>query len=291
MTAMLPPVPDAVRGDGRAQRDPRLLLRRRPVRRPRRRRSRTAWPLHAAGADLVDVGGESTRPGAERVDAEEEIRRVVPVIRALPAAGVAGQRGHHPGRGRRGRAGGRRPDRQRRQSGGLADPAMAKVVARRRRAVGAHALARAQPRHADAGRLRRRGRRRPRRAARQVDAALAAGVDPAQHRARPRPGLREDRRAQLGAAGPRWTSSARSGFPVLVGASRKAFLGRLLAGAGRQPRPRSTAARTPRPRSPRAGRRDGRLGRAGARGPRADRCDAGAGGRGARWPRWADATG
>ncbi|HTR69228.1 MAG TPA: dihydropteroate synthase [Mycobacteriales bacterium] len=44
--------------------------------------------LHAAGADLVDVGGESTRPGATRVDATEEIRRVLPVVRDLVAAGV-----------------------------------------------------------------------------------------------------------------------------------------------------------------------------------------------------------
>ena len=35
------------------------------------------------GADVVDVGGESTRPGAEPVDADEELRRVIPVIRAL----------------------------------------------------------------------------------------------------------------------------------------------------------------------------------------------------------------
>src|SRR3712207_8295483 len=44
--------------------------------------------MHAAGADYVDVGGESTRPGADRVDAAEECRRVVPVIRELSAAGV-----------------------------------------------------------------------------------------------------------------------------------------------------------------------------------------------------------
>src|SRR3954467_3738624 len=44
--------------------------------------------MHAAGADYVDVGGESTRPGADRVDAEEERRRVLPVIRELTAAGV-----------------------------------------------------------------------------------------------------------------------------------------------------------------------------------------------------------
>lgn len=41
--------------------------------------------LVAAGADLLDVGGESTRPGAASVDAEEEARRVVPVIAALRA--------------------------------------------------------------------------------------------------------------------------------------------------------------------------------------------------------------
>jgi dihydropteroate synthase len=44
--------------------------------------------LHAAGADIVDVGGESTRPGAVRIDAAEEIRRAIPVVRELSAAGV-----------------------------------------------------------------------------------------------------------------------------------------------------------------------------------------------------------
>src|SRR3712207_2836241 len=44
--------------------------------------------MHAAGADYVDVGGESTRPGADRVDAVEECRRVLPVIAGLSAAGV-----------------------------------------------------------------------------------------------------------------------------------------------------------------------------------------------------------
>ncbi len=37
----------------------------------------------ASGADIVDVGGESTRPGSQTVDAEEEMRRVIPVIRAI----------------------------------------------------------------------------------------------------------------------------------------------------------------------------------------------------------------
>ena len=44
--------------------------------------------LVAQGADLVDVGGESTRPGAARVDEAEELRRVVPVVEALAAEGI-----------------------------------------------------------------------------------------------------------------------------------------------------------------------------------------------------------
>jgi len=41
-----------------------------------------------AGADILDVGGESTRPGAEPVPVEEELRRVLPVVRGLAAAGA-----------------------------------------------------------------------------------------------------------------------------------------------------------------------------------------------------------
>ena len=44
--------------------------------------------LWNAGADILDVGGESTRPGAQRIDAEEELRRVLPVVRELAAAGA-----------------------------------------------------------------------------------------------------------------------------------------------------------------------------------------------------------
>lgn len=44
--------------------------------------------LVGEGADIVDVGGESTRPGADRVDGDEERRRVLPVIRRLAAEGV-----------------------------------------------------------------------------------------------------------------------------------------------------------------------------------------------------------
>ncbi|MEU5834754.1 dihydropteroate synthase [Streptomyces diacarni] len=44
--------------------------------------------LVAQGADLVDVGGESTRPGAARVSEDEELRRVLPVVRGLAGEGV-----------------------------------------------------------------------------------------------------------------------------------------------------------------------------------------------------------
>ena len=44
--------------------------------------------LYENGADIVDVGGESTRPGAERVSVDEEQQRVLPIIRGLAAAGV-----------------------------------------------------------------------------------------------------------------------------------------------------------------------------------------------------------
>ena len=44
--------------------------------------------LRAEGADILDVGGESTRPGAEPVALDEELRRVIPVVQALAKAGA-----------------------------------------------------------------------------------------------------------------------------------------------------------------------------------------------------------
>ena len=221
--------------------------------------------LWAAGADIVDVGGESTRPGAERVDAEEETRRVVPAIRALAGSGVHGQRGHLPGRGRRGRAGRRRagssttsaagwPTRRwPRRSPPPACPGCSCTGAgtagtcRRWPATTTWCRGRAG-RAAPAGRRRAGRRRRP----------------PATSCSTPDSGFAKT-------AEHNWALLARLdeltalGFPVLVGASRKAFLGRLLAGPdgtpgpGRRPRGRHG-------RDQRAGRGDGRLGRAGARG-------------------------
>ena len=49
---------------------------------------RHAEALQAAGADAIDVGGESTRPGAEPVAEAEELRRVLPVVRELARRGI-----------------------------------------------------------------------------------------------------------------------------------------------------------------------------------------------------------
>ncbi|WP_282859491.1 dihydropteroate synthase [Pseudoclavibacter helvolus] len=53
-----------------------------------KRALRRARELVAQGADIIDVGGESTRPGAVRVPQEEEAARVLPVIKELAALGV-----------------------------------------------------------------------------------------------------------------------------------------------------------------------------------------------------------
>ena len=47
-----------------------------------------ARAMVADGADVIDVGGESTRPGATPIDADEELRRVLPVVRALADEGI-----------------------------------------------------------------------------------------------------------------------------------------------------------------------------------------------------------
>jgi dihydropteroate synthase len=194
-----------------------------------------AVELSQQGADLIDVGGESTRPGADRVDAETETARVLPVIRELAAEGVPVS-----------------VDTTRAAvaaaaleagavvvndvSGGLADPVMAKVVAgagcpyvimhwrghSRRMAE----LARYRDVVADVcAELRVR-----------VDEALAAGIGP--DRIVVDPGLGFAKTAEHNWALTRRIDQLRSlGYPVLIGASRKDYLGRLLAGPDGTPRP------------------------------------------------------
>jgi dihydropteroate synthase len=191
--------------------------------------------LAREGADLVDVGGESTRPGAERVDPEEETRRVVPAIRALTAGGVAVSVDTTRAAVAEAAldAGARIVNDV---SGGLADPAMAKVVA----AAGVPWVLMHWRGHSrDMQTLARYGdvvadvRRE---LIRQVDVAVAAGVGP--DNIVLDPGLGFAKTAEHN-----WTLLARLdeltalGFPVLVGASRKAFLGRLLAGPDGTPAP------------------------------------------------------
>ena len=84
--------------------------------------------LAAQGADIVDVGGESTRPGAQPVGLEEELARTVPVVRELARAGVCTSVDtmHAPVARAAVEAGARLVNDV---SGGLADPAMASTVA------------------------------------------------------------------------------------------------------------------------------------------------------------------
>jgi dihydropteroate synthase len=180
--------------------------------------------LRAAGADLVDVGGESTRPGATRVDAATECARVLPVITDLTAQGVPVS-----------------IDTTRAAvaaaaveagavlvndvSGGLADSDMAGVIAAARvpwLLMHWRGAADAPASYEDVI-----GEVRAELVAR-VDAAVLAGVDPSLILLDPGLGFAKS-------AAHNWTLLRRLdvlvalGFPVLVGASRKRFLGHLLA--------------------------------------------------------------
>ena len=195
--------------------------------------------LAADGADIIDVGGESTRPGAHRVSAATEAGRVVPVITELARTGITCS-----------------VDTTRADvaaaalaagaaivndvSGGLADPEMSSVVAAagvpwilmhwRGHSVDMDALAHYRDVVQDV-----RAELLDR-----VDAAVSAGV--AESSIVLDPGLGFAKTAAhnwallhalpeiTGLAGRGW------GFPVLVGASRKRFLGALLAdSAGLRP--------------------------------------------------------
>ncbi|MCW2774425.1 MAG: Dihydropteroate synthase [Nocardioides sp.] len=194
--------------------------------------------LLADGADILDIGGESTRPGATRPVVEEELGRVIPVITALAADGAVVS-----------------VDTMRSEvaeaalaagatmvndvSGGLADPRILEVVA----AAGAPYIAMHWRAHADhmrdfavydgpggvVGAVRDELSER-------VEAILAAGI--AHDRIILDPGLGFAKHGEhnwqlLRDLGPLQAL----GFPLLVGASRKSFLGRLLADARGTTRP------------------------------------------------------
>ena len=183
--------------------------------------------MHAQGADIVDVGGESTRPGAERITADEEIERVLPVVRALVSAGVAVSIDTMRARTAEAavRAGACIVNDV---SGGLADDEMYRTVAglavpyivMHWRGPSATMNERAAYGDVVADVVNEIGAR--------VADAVEAGVDPASIVVDPGLGFAKD-------ANHNWallhhlSALQAMGYPVLVGASRKRFLGSLLA--------------------------------------------------------------
>ena len=189
----------------------------------------------AEGADLLDIGGESTRPGATRPLVGEELARVIPVITALAGHGVlvsvdtmraeVAEAALDAGAGVVNDV-----------SGGLADPAILRVVAERDAAyVAMHWRG-----HADT--MQRRASYADVVAEvcdelqRRVDDALAAGVAP--DRIAVDPGLGFAKTADHN-----WELLRHLpdldvlGLPVLLGSSRKSFIGALLADEEGRPRP------------------------------------------------------
>ncbi len=188
------------------------------------------------GADLIDIGGESTRPGAIRPDVSAELDRVVPVIRELAGAGAvvsvdtmraevaaaALEAGAAVGND---------------VTGGRADPAILDVVA------GSDATYVAMHWRAHADRMRDFTDYGPdgvvatvcRELGDRLDAALAAGIP--RERIVLDPGLGFAKQADHNWALLAGLQGLRTlGFPLLVGASRKSFLGTLLAGGDGTPR-------------------------------------------------------
>ncbi|OKI05599.1 dihydropteroate synthase [Streptomyces sp. CB02056] len=192
--------------------------------------------LAARGADMVDVGGESTRPGARRVPVEEELARVLPVVRGLARQGVLVSIDTMRARVAEAAvdAGARIVNDV---SGGRADEAMAKTAARagvpfvvmhwRGQSQGMDDLADYGDVVAEV----------VAEVGRQMDAVVSAGVDPEQVVLDPGLGFAKGRGDDwaLLAALDAWAVLDR---PLLVGPSRKRFLGELLADpATGEPRP------------------------------------------------------
>lgn len=192
--------------------------------------------LAAQGAAIIDVGGESTRPGAVRVDPQVETARVIPVVKDLAAQGITVSIDTMNADVARAAldCGARIVNDV---SGGHADPAMASLLAE----TGALWVL-MHWRAVDAGQPHRVPDYRDvvtevrDELVASVDAAVAAGVDPAKLVIDPGLGF-----AKTGQHN--WAllhglpQLVDTGIPVLVGASRKRFLGTLLAGPDGTPRP------------------------------------------------------
>jgi len=194
-----------------------------------------AVTMREQGADLIDIGGESTRPGAQRVGADEEARRVLPVIRELAAAGVPlSIDTYRASVAAEALAAGVSVVND--VSGGLADASMAAVV----REAGCPWILMHWRGHSD--RMQELARYddvvKDVRAEllERVDAAVAAGVPESSLVIDPGLGFAKTAAhnwALLGAL----ETLVETGLPVLVASSRKSFLGVLLAGPDGAPRP------------------------------------------------------
>ena len=198
--------------------------------------------LLAAGADLLDVGGESTRPGAGRVPEDDELRRVVPVVEQLVAAGAVVSVDTVARRSRRRRSGRRAAGERRQRRAG--DDAMLALVARTRgrRTCVMHGRGPAPTCS--------RGRSTPTSSRRSSPSSACGSTR------RAGPGCGRTSSSSTRASGSRRRPSTTGrcsralpaldalGCPVLVGASRKAFLGALLAGPDGPARPRARDAAT-----------------------------------------------
>ncbi|EFG77520.1 dihydropteroate synthase [Mycobacterium parascrofulaceum ATCC BAA-614] len=192
--------------------------------------------LAAAGADIIDVGGESTRPGATRIDSRVETSRVLPVVKELAAEGITVSIDTmHADVARAALQNGARIVND--VSGGRADPAMAPLMAdagvpwvlMHWRSVAAD-RPHAAPHYVDVVAEVRAE------LLASVDAAVGAGVDPAKLVIDPGLGFAKTGHHNwaLLRALPEFVAT---GIPVLLGASRKRFLGTLLAGPDGSPRP------------------------------------------------------
>ncbi|NED32957.1 dihydropteroate synthase, partial [Streptomyces sp. SID8499] len=191
--------------------------------------------LVAQGADLVDVGGESTRPGATRVDEAEELRRVVPVVRQLAAEGVTISVDTMRARvAEQALAAGAALVND--VSGGLADPDMIPVVA----ATGAPFVVMHWRGFLEGGNVRGVYADVVTEVADElharVEAVLEGGVAPDRVVVDPGLGFSKDAEHDLALLA-RLDRLLGLGHPVLVAASRKRFLGRVLAGPEGAPPP------------------------------------------------------
>ncbi len=192
--------------------------------------------LAADGAAIIDVGGESTRPGATRIDARVESARVLPVIKELAGQGLTVSIDTmHADVAQAALENGARIVND--VSGGRADANMAGVVAdagvpwvlMHWRSVSAQRPHEVPPYDDVVEEVRAE-------LLTAVDAAVEAGVDPANLIIDPGLGFAKtgEHNWALLRALPEFVGT---GIPVLVGASRKRFLGALLADVDGEPRP------------------------------------------------------